>query len=371
MKPGIRCVGRGAGTEVGFPHWCREPVSELDRESASTPCSASTTFTDRRQLFLPVRYPSRPKPLGNSTASSTDRSRSQTCLSNSRGRGPGERFRQSVPPLPVLFLQLQKRLHRVVPLLWSRSPVRWPTVPGPGFAGLPPLPVTCLPLRVRQCHKGSPTPLRNGPGKRSVDSVREVNAPSAARAFLWSGSPEWVLSRTSGLVMPGRGTLARRNRPGWAGRRGRRRTRKGVPSSDNPSVAEGSFGARGDRGDGPVVVVAPSEPGGGALARADHVRMGVDARPRANPPLRKRRNNWRSAADTSGTPAEPPVRRCLGLHTGFRKQRVGGAAATADRVAVHDVLAVVTLAATGPFDSSVRRTQAPPSGVPGGRSLRL
>ena len=72
------------------------------------------------------------------------------------GRGPGKRFRQRVPPLPVLFLQLQERLHGVVPLLWSRSPVRWPTVPGPGFAGLAPLPVTCLPLRVRQRHTAMP-----------------------------------------------------------------------------------------------------------------------------------------------------------------------------------------------------------------------
>ena len=73
-------------------------------------------------------------------------------LEQLRGRGPGKRFRQRVPPLPVLFLQLQERLHRVVPLLWPRSAVRWPTVPDPGFAGLAPLPVTCLPLRVRQCH---------------------------------------------------------------------------------------------------------------------------------------------------------------------------------------------------------------------------
>ena len=72
-------------------------------------------------------------------------------LEQLRGRGPGKRFRQRVPPLPVLFLQLQERLHRVVPLLWPRSAVRWPTVPDPGFAGLAPLPVTCLPLRVRQC----------------------------------------------------------------------------------------------------------------------------------------------------------------------------------------------------------------------------
>ena len=70
-----------------------------------------------------------------------------------RGRGPGEGFRQRVPPRPVLVLQRQKRLHRVVPLLWPRPPVRRPAVPEPGLAGLPPLPVARLPLRVRQRHK--------------------------------------------------------------------------------------------------------------------------------------------------------------------------------------------------------------------------
>ena len=73
-------------------------------------------------------------------------------LEQLRGRGPGEGLRQRVPPLPVLFLQFQERLHGVVPLLWPRSPVRWPAVPDPGLAGLAPLPVTCLPLRVRQRH---------------------------------------------------------------------------------------------------------------------------------------------------------------------------------------------------------------------------
>ena len=38
-------------------------------------------------------------------------------------------------------------------------------------------------------------------------------------------------------------------RPGWAGRCDRRRTGEGVPSSDNPSAAEGSSGARGGGGD--------------------------------------------------------------------------------------------------------------------------
>ena len=47
-------------------------------------------------------------------------------LEQRRGRGPGEGFRQRVPPLPVLVLQCQERVHRVVPLLWPRSPVRRP-----------------------------------------------------------------------------------------------------------------------------------------------------------------------------------------------------------------------------------------------------
>ena len=94
-------------------------------------------------------------------------------LEQLRGRGPGKRFRQRVPPLPVLFLQLQERLHCVVPLLWPRSAVRWPTVPDPGFAGLAPLPVTCLPLRVRQPPHDHATPLRNGArGKRSAERSR-------------------------------------------------------------------------------------------------------------------------------------------------------------------------------------------------------
>ncbi len=41
-------------------------------------------------------------------------------LGQLRSRGAGQRFRQRVPPLPVLFLQLQERLHGVVPLLWPR-----------------------------------------------------------------------------------------------------------------------------------------------------------------------------------------------------------------------------------------------------------
>ena len=182
-------------------------------------------------------------------------------LEQLRGRGPGQRFRQRVPPLPVLFLQLQERLHRIVPLLWPRSAVRWPTVPDPGFAGLAPLPITCLPLRVRQCHTAIPRRYVTGAGEavsRAIEaqvvyacalvrnSVREV----VLRAYgwpLWFG-PGWVPSRTSVLVMPGRGTLARRN-----GRLGRTvwstTTNRSGRSVERPlGAAEGSSGARGDGG---------------------------------------------------------------------------------------------------------------------------
>ena len=91
------------------------------------------------------------------------------------GRGPGKRFRQGVPPLAVLFLQLQERLHRVVPLLCPRSAVRWPTVPDPGFAGLVPLPVTCLPLRVRQRHA---TMLHRYVTERGGAVGRAIEAPA-------------------------------------------------------------------------------------------------------------------------------------------------------------------------------------------------
>ena len=84
--------------------------------------------------------------------------------------------------------------------------------------------------------------------------------------------------------MPGRGTLARRN--GRAGPDGvvddepeRAFRRATTRVSRKARLAHAATVGRS------VVVVAPSEPGGGALARADHVRMGVDARPRANPPL--------------------------------------------------------------------------------------
>ena len=57
----------------------------------------------------------------------------------------------------------------------------------------------------------------------------------------------------------------------------------------------------------------------------------------------------------------------------LRRSRLGDAAAIADPAGVHAVRAVVMAAlsdATGPFENSARRTRAPPSGAPGGRSPR-
>jgi len=129
--------------------------------------------------------------------------------------------------------------------------------------------------------------------------------------------PGWVPRRTLVLVMPGRGTLARRN--GRAGPDGvvdddaaertfRRATHR------VPRKARLAHAATVGRS---VSVAAPGEPGGGAIARADPVRMGVDARPRANPPLRspQRRGNWWNAADAfgrqpnAGMTASPPLSR--------------------------------------------------------------
>ena len=192
------------------------------------------------------------------------------------GRGPGKRFRQRVPPLPVLFLQLQERLHGVVPLLWSRSPVRWPTVPDPGFAGLAPLPVTCLPLRVRQRHTAMLhryVTERGGSGR-----PRDRGASVATDPPL--GEPDVGV----GHARPG--YPRETQRPGRAGRCGRRRTGKDVASSDHSSAAEGSSGARGGGGDDRWRLLRQASLEA-ALSRARTTSgWGVDARPRANPPLR-------------------------------------------------------------------------------------
>ncbi len=196
-------------------------------------------------------------------------------LEQRRGRGPGQRFRQRVAPLPVLFLQLQERLHGVVPLLWPRSAVRWPTVPDPGFAGLAPLPVTCLPLRVGQRHTAMLhryVTERGGSGR-----PRDRGASVATDPPL--GEPDVGV----GHARPG--YPRETQRPGRAGRCGRRRTGKDVASSDHSSAAEGSSGARGGRGADRFRLLRQASLEA-ALSRARTPSgWGVDARPRANPPL--------------------------------------------------------------------------------------
>ena len=232
-------------------------------------------------------------------------------LEQLRGRGPGKRFRQRVPPLPVLFLQLQERLHGVVPLLWPRSAVRWPTVPDPGFAGLAPLAVTCLPLCVRQRHT---TMLhryvteRGGSGRPSDRGASVATAPALGchrqrcMRARWSATAcaRECSERREGLVWSGLPGGFRAGRRCWS-------CPAGVPSRDGTAglgrtvwsttsgkgrCVERQLECRGRlvwRTRRPwgrsLAVVAPGAPVGGALARADHVRMGVDTRPRANPPL--------------------------------------------------------------------------------------
>ena len=224
-------------------------------------------------------------------------------LEQLRGRGPGKRFRQRVPPLPVLFLQLQERLHRIVPLLWPRSAVRWTTVPDPGFAGLAPLATTCLPLRVRQRHTTMP--------HRYV-TERAVKRSVGDRAS--SGSGSRVGSEPDVGVGHARPGYARETeRPGWAGRCGQRRTGKGVPSSDNSSAAEGSSGARGSGGNSrcrllrqtslEAVLSRARTTSGWALTlgRARILRAAV-----------QRRGNWRKAADAFGRQRNAGYRRAGG-----------------------------------------------------------
>ena len=108
---------------------------------------------------------------------------------------------------------------------------------------------------------------------RSVQRPPSEEADQAERRSVYG---RWVPSRTSVLVMPGRGTLARRNgrlgRTVWStttNRRGR--------SVERPLECRGRLVWRTRRRWGrSVSVAAPGEPGGGAIARGDHVRMGVD-----------------------------------------------------------------------------------------------
>ncbi len=205
-----------------------------------------------------------------------------------RGRGPGQRFRPRVPPLAVLFLQRQKRLHGVVPLLWPRPPVRWPTVPDPRVAGLAPLPVTCLPLRVRQRHTTMLhryVTARGGSGRPS-DRGASVATDPPQGCLVWSDLP-------GGFRAGSRSWSCRTGVPSRDATAGLGRTVWSTTTSGKGRCVERPLECRGRlvwrtrrRWGRSVSVVAPDEPGGGAFARAGHVRMGVDARPRANPPRR-------------------------------------------------------------------------------------
>ena len=127
-----------------------------------------------------------------------------------------------------------------------------------------------------------------------------------------------MTSRTSVLVMPGRGTLARRN-----GRVGP----DGVVDDDEPARAFRRATTRVPRKARLAHASTVGTLGVGCCARRAwrrrsrargggcgyHVRMGVDARPRANPPLRfatpghlaerygsRLRGTWRNATDAFG-----------------------------------------------------------------------
>ena len=87
-------------------------------------------------------------------------------------------------------------------------------------------------------------------------------------------------------------------RPDWAGRCGRRRNGKGVPSSDHPSAAEGSSGARADGGAGRCQLLRQASLEA-VLARAQ-IRSGwalTLGRARILRTAVQRPGNWRNAAD--------------------------------------------------------------------------
>ena len=84
----------------------------------------------------------------------------------------------------------RRRSSRRSAVVTRDSPVRWPAVPG--LASLPPLPVTRLPLRVRQHHKTSVTPLRNGPGN-TANTVRPRDDPAGGGRV--NGCSWWCIVR--------------------------------------------------------------------------------------------------------------------------------------------------------------------------------
>ena len=141
-------------------------------------------------------------PALSSTASSTDRSRSQTSAVADPARDSGNA---------------------------SRHSRYWSAVPGPGLAGLPAAPpVTRLPLRVRQRHDYS-TPLRNGP-------MTGGSVPGRSRRLATAGSGQQRTGSTAGHPKDRSGAEDSRSRLTAAGNRARGTRSKalakwwGVPS---------------------------------------------------------------------------------------------------------------------------------------------
>ena len=87
------------------------------------------------------RQPPVPTDPDRKPARATPRSRTRRGTAATRPATPG-----TVPAIPGASAPRR-------PTAVPRPPVCWPAVPDPGFAGLPSLPVTCLPLRVRQRHR--------------------------------------------------------------------------------------------------------------------------------------------------------------------------------------------------------------------------
>ena len=127
------------------------PASVVDgRDAPSRPGRRSAATRSRPPGKLPLAVT--PEAPGQIDGLQYRQVQIADLLEQPSGRGPGEGFRQRFPPLPILVLQRQERPYRVVPLLWPRPPICRPAVPDPSRAGLPPLPVTRLSLRVRQRH---------------------------------------------------------------------------------------------------------------------------------------------------------------------------------------------------------------------------
>ena len=281
-----------------------------------------------------VRQPPVPTDPDRKPARATPRSRSRPAIPATHPATPG-----TVPATPGA--SARRRSTAV-----AATPVRWPTVPDPGFAGPPPLPVTCLPLGVGQLHTTMLHRYVTDRRKRSAERSRRKrgdthhsvvigigvcvrvgprqrargNAPSVGRALC--GPVSRVGSEPDVGVGHARPGYARETqRPAWAGRCGqRRRVGKGVASSDHSSAAEGSSGARGDRGDDhwrllrqtslEAALSRARTTSGWALTlgRARILRSAV-----------QRRGNWRNAADAFGRQPNAGYRRTGGgnVPTGF------------------------------------------------------